>query len=137
MKEKIMKKIVDQYFKAYNEFDLDGMIKNIHDDMKFKNTVNGEINFELKGKSAFKNQIEQAFALFKNREMKIVEQKFENDMVENRVEFKGVLAVDISDELKKYDLIKNKSKSIFKFKNGKIISIEDINGWKVVYIQWI
>jgi len=59
--------------------------------------------------------------------MKIVEQKFGENMVENKIDFKGVLAVDISDELKKYDLIKLQSKSIFKFKNGKIISIEDIN----------
>lgn len=122
-----MKKFVDQYFKAYNEFNEDGMIENIHEDMEFKNIVNGEVNFQLKGKDAFKTQIKQAFALFKNREMKIVDQKFGDDTVENDVHFKGVLAVDVSHELKKYDLIKVQSKSIFKFKNGKIISIEDIN----------
>ncbi|MGZ7044241.1 MAG: nuclear transport factor 2 family protein [Methanobacterium sp.] len=127
MKEKLMKKIVDQYYKSYNEFNIDGMIKNIHEDMVFKNIVNGEVNFELKGKEAFKNQIEEAFALFKNRKMKIVEQKFGDDIVENKIDFKGVLAVDIPDQFKKYDLIKVQSKVIFKFKNGKIISIEDIN----------
>jgi len=127
MKEKLMKKIVDQYFKAYNEFDLDGMMKNIHRDVVFKNYAGGEVNLELNGKPAFRSQIKQAFAIFKNREMKIVEQKFGENMVENKIDFKGVLAVDISDELKKYDLIKLQSKSIFKFKNGKIISIEDIN----------
>jgi len=127
MKEKLMKKIVDQYFKDYNEFNLDGMITNIHDDFVFKNIVKGDINYELKGKKAFKKQIEQAFAIFKNREMKIVEQKFGDDVVENKINFKGVLAVDISDKLKKYDLIKLQSKSIFQFRNGKIISIEDIN----------
>jgi len=122
-----MKKIVDDYFKAYNEFDLNGMMKNIHRDVIFKNYAGEEVNLELNGKPAFKNQIKQAFALFKNREMKIVEQKFGDDMVENKIDFKGVLAMDVSDELKKYDLIKLQSKSIFKFKSGKIISIEDIN----------
>jgi hypothetical protein len=58
--------------------------------------------------------------------MKILEQKFGDDMVENKIDFKGVLAVDIPDGPKKYDLIKLQSKSIFKFKDGKIISIEDI-----------
>ncbi|MGZ7208905.1 MAG: nuclear transport factor 2 family protein [Methanobacterium sp.] len=127
MKEKLMKKIVDQYYKSYNEFNIDGMIKNIHEDMVFKNIVNGEVNFELKGKETFKKQIEEAFALFKNRKMKIVKQKFGDDIVENKIDFKGVLAVDIPDQFKKYDLIKVQSKVIFKFKNGKIISIEDIN----------
>jgi hypothetical protein len=103
------------------------MIENLHEDMEFKNIINGEVNFELKGKYAFKNQISQAFTLFKKREMKIIEQKFDGDIVENKIDFKGVLAVDISEELKKYDLIKLQNKSIFKFKNGKIISIEDIN----------
>lgn len=127
MKDKLMKKIIDQYFKAYNEFDLEGMTKNIHRDIIFKNYANGEVTLELSGKPAFKTQIEQAFALFKSREMKVTDQKFGEDMVENKIEFKGVLAVDVSDKLKKYDLIKLQSKSVFKFKNGKIISIEDIN----------
>ena len=127
MKEKFMKKIVEQYFKAYNEFNLNGMIENIHNDLIFKTIVNGEITYELNGKYAFKEQIKQAFAIFKKREMKIVNQKFGDDMVENEINFKGVLAVDISDKLKKYDLVKLQSKSVFQFKNGKIISIEDIN----------
>ena len=127
MKEKRMKRIIHEYIKDYNEFNAEGMIKNIHEDVEFKNIANGEVNFELKGKNAFKKQIKQAFAIFKNREMKIVKQKFEDDIVENEVDFKGVLAMDISDELKKFDLVKLQSKSIFKFKNGKIISIEDIN----------
>ncbi|MGF7118892.1 hypothetical protein [Methanobacterium oryzae] len=127
MKEKSMKRIIDQYIRAYNNFDSEGMIKDLHRNMIFKNIANGEVTLELKGKIAFKNQIEQAFALFQKREMKILEQKFGDDIVENKVDFKGVLAVDVSDELKKYDLIKLQNKSVFKFKDGKIISIEDIN----------
>ena len=122
-----MKKIIDQYFKAYNEFDLEGMVKNIDRNFVFKNYTGDEVTLELNGKPAFRTQIEQAFSLFKSREMKVIEQKFENDTVENKIEFKGVLAVDVSDELKKYDLVKLQSKSVFKFKKGKIISIEDIN----------
>jgi hypothetical protein len=127
MKEKSMKRIINQYIKAYNEFNADGMVKDLHRDMVFKNIANGEVTLELNGKMAFKSQIEQAFILFKKREMKILEQNFGDDTVENKVDFKGVLAVDVSDELKKYDLIKLQSKSIFRFKDGKIISIEDIN----------
>lgn len=127
MKEKSMKRIIDQYIRAYNNFDSEGMIKDLHRNMIFKNIANGEVTLELKGKIAFKNQIEQAFALFQKREMKILEQKFGDDIVENKVDFKGVLAVDVSDELKKYDLIKLQNKSVFKFKDGKIIAIEDIN----------
>ncbi|MGB9936816.1 MAG: nuclear transport factor 2 family protein [Methanobacterium sp.] len=127
MKEKLMKKIIDGYIKAYNDFDAEGMTRHLHRDMIFRNIANGEVTLELIGKNAFKGQIQQAFALFKKREMKILDQKFDGNTVENKVSFKGVLAVDVSEELKKYDLIKLESKSIFKFKDGKVISIEDIN----------
>lgn len=127
MKEKLMKKIIDGYIKAYNEFDAKGMVRHLHRDMIFRNIANGEVTLELNGINAFKDQITQAFALFKKREMKILEQKFEGNTVENKVSFKGVLALDVSEELKKYDLIKLENKSVFKFKDGKVISIEDIN----------
>ena len=126
MKEKRMKGIIDEYIKAYNKFDLDGMMKNLSIDIVFKNITNGETTLELNGKYAFKSQVEQAFNLFKNREMKIIDQKFGDDTVENTVDFKGVLDLDIPDGPKKYDLIKLQSKSIFQFKDGKIILIEDI-----------
>ncbi|HEX3013615.1 MAG TPA: nuclear transport factor 2 family protein [Methanobacterium sp.] len=127
MKEKRMKRIIDEYILDYNNFNIDGMIKNLHRDMIFKNIAGDEVTLELNGKIAFKNQIEQAFGLFEKREMKIIEQKFDGDAVENRIDFKGVLAVAIPDGPKKYDLIKLQYNTTFRFKEGKIISIEDIN----------
>ncbi len=127
MKEKRMKRIIDEYIQDYNNFNIDGIIKNLHRDMVFKNIAGDEVTLELNGKIAFKNQIEQAFGLFKKREMQIIEQKFDGDAVENRIDFKGVLAVDIPDGPKKYDLIKLTYNTTFRFKEGKIISIEDIN----------
>lgn len=127
MKEKRMKQIIDEYITDYNNFNIEGMIKNIHRDMVFKNIARGEVTIELNGKIAFKTQIEQAFGLFKKREMKIIEQIFDKDGVKNRIDFKGVLAVDIPDGPKKYDLIKLQYNTNFQFKEGKIISIEDVN----------
>lgn len=122
-----MKRIVDQYVDSYNRFDLDGMTRNLHRDIVFKNIADGEVTLELYGKPAFKTQIEQAFSLFKKREMKIVEQKFGDDVVENKVDFKGVLGVDVPEGPKENDLLKIQYKTVFRFKNGRIIAIEDIN----------
>jgi len=127
MKEKLMKRIVNQYIDSYNKFDIDGMTRNLHRDMVFKNIAGDEETIRLDGKHAFKSQIEQAFNLFEKREMIILEQKIGDDVVENKVDFKGVLAVDVPDGPKKHDLIKIQYKTVFKFKNGRIISIEDIN----------
>lgn len=127
MKEKLMKRITDEYVKSFNEFDVDGMLRNIHRDVVFKNIAGEEVTVELNGRIAFKNQINQPVELFEKREMEIIGQKFGEDMVENHVAFKGVLAVDIPDGPKKHELIKLQYTTIFKFKEGKIISIEDIN----------
>lgn len=127
MKEKRMKRIIDEYIRAYNKFDVENMIKDVHEDIVFRNVANGEVNLELKGKEALKNQAEQAVNLFKKRKMKIEKQKCENDIIENKIDFTGILAVDIPDGPKAGEIIKLEGKSVFKFEKGKIISIEDIS----------
>jgi len=127
MKEKRMKRIIEEYISAYNKFDVDGMIRNIDEDIEFKNITNGEVNAQLNGKDIFKKQLEQSNALFKKREMNITEQVINGDTVENEINFKGVFAIDVPDGPKSGELLKLKSKSVFKFKKGRIVSIEDIN----------
>ncbi|MCE5215292.1 MAG: nuclear transport factor 2 family protein [Methanobacterium sp.] len=126
-KEKQKKIIIDQYIKAYNEFDIENMLKNVHPDVEFKNIANNEINVHIKGSKTLKKQAEDSTKLLKKREMKITEQVIDGDLVENKIEFKAVLAIDIPEGPKAGELVKLKGKSIFKFKNDKIISIEDIS----------
>jgi len=126
-REKQMMRIIKDYIKAYNEFDVDRMLKNVHKDVEFKNIANNEINVHIQGKTILKTQAEDSVKLLKKREMKITDQTIKGDVVENDIAFKAVLNVDIPDGPKTGELIKFKGKSIFKFKNGKIISIEDIS----------
>ena len=127
MKEKCMKQIIDEYIKAYNEFNVEEMLKNIHEYVEFKNIANSEVNMQLKGIDALKDQAEQAMNLFEKREMKIIEQVIKGDTVENKIEFKGVFAVDVPDGPKSGEPVKLKGKSIFQFEKGKITLIEDIS----------
>jgi predicted ester cyclase len=126
-REKQMKRIIDDYIKSYNEFDVEGMLKNVHRDVEFKNIANNEINVHIQGKTILKTQAEDSTKLLKKREMKITEQVIEGDVVENKIAFKAVLNIDIPNGPNAGELVKFKGKSIFKFKNGKIISIEDIS----------
>lgn len=127
MKETQIKRIIDQYITAYNEFDVESMLKNVHEDVEFKNIANGEVNMQLNGIVALKNQAEQAVKLFEKREMKIIEQVIKGDIVENKIEFKGVFATEIPDGPKSGEPVKLEGKSIFQFEKGKIILIEDIS----------
>ena len=126
-KEKQMKLIIDQYIKAYNEFDVDNMLKNVHRDVEFKNIAKKEINVHIHGRQVLKTQAQDSTKLLKKREMKITRQEIKGDIVENEIAFKAVLNVDIPEGPKAGELVKFKGRSVFKFKNGKIISIEDIS----------
>ncbi len=126
-KDKQKKTIINQYIKAYNEFNIEGMLKNVHPDVEFKNIANNEINVHIKGLETLKKQAEDSTKLLKKREMTIIDQIIEGDVVENKINFKAILAVDIPDGPKAGELVKLKGRSIFKFKNDKIISIEDIS----------
>lgn len=124
-REKQMKRIIDDYIKSYNEFDVDGMLKNVHRDVEFKNIANNEVNVHIQGKTILWTQAKDSTKLLKKREMKITQQAIKDDIVENDIAFKAVLNVNIPDGPKSGELVKFKGKSIFKFKNGKIIYIED------------
>lgn len=126
MKEKRMKRIIDEYIKAYNEFDVEGMLRNVHEDVELKNTTNGEVNVQLKGIDILKKQAEQSVGLFEKREITIIEQEINDNRVENKINFKGVIGVDFPDGPKKGELVKLEGKSIFQFEKGKIILIEDV-----------
>lgn len=122
-----MKKMIEDYIKSYNKFDVEGMVSNLHEDVEFKNISSGEVNLELNGKDAFKNQARQSVKIFKKREMKVTEEEYEDNHAEIKIDFTGVLAVDIPKGPKSGKIIKIKGKSVYGFRDGKIISIEDIS----------
>ena len=120
-------KIIENFIHAYNTFDINGMLKNIHKDIKFENISNGQIELATHGIDDFKKQAEYAMTYFKKRREKIIDINFEGDRIVLNIDYYGILAKDLSDELKSGDTIRLKGKSIFKFKDNKIISIQDIN----------
>ena len=76
MRYDIYQKIIENYIDAYNSFDIDRMLSHIHDDIKFENISNGEINLTTNGIAELRNQAEQAKGLFKERKQKITDIKF-------------------------------------------------------------
>lgn len=123
----LYQKIIENYIDAYNSFDIDRMLSDMHDNVRFENISNGEINLVTNGLGELRSQAEQAKTLFKERRQKITDIKFDKDQVEVNIYFNGVLAVDFSNELKGGEVIKLKGTSIFKFKDNKIIELKDIS----------
>lgn len=119
--------IIQNYVKAYNNFDVLGMIKNLHEDVIFKNISNEEVNLTTNGKLAFEGQALQAKQYFKTRQQTITNLVFNNEIAELSINYQGTIAFDLPNGLKENDKIELQGKSIFRFTDDKIIEITDIS----------
>lgn len=127
MRYDIYQKIIENYIDAYNSFDIDRMLSDMHENIKFENISNGEVNLTTNGIEELRNQAEQAKQLFKERKQTITDIKFDDNQVEVKIDYRGILAVDFSNELKTGDVIEVKGNSIFRFKDNKVIELKDIS----------
>ena len=122
-----LSKIIQDYVNAYNNFDVHCMIKNLHEDVIFKNISNDEVNLTTKGKLAFEEQALQAKQYFKTRQQSITNIVFTNEIAEISIDYRGIIAFDLPNGLKENDKIELQGKSIFRFIDNKIIEITDIS----------
>lgn len=127
MDETTIKQIIEEYFDAYNKFDTERMVSLLTEDVSFKNISKGEVILEINGKKSYKHQADSAVTLFEKREMAINELIFNEDNVDVRLKFNGILGLDVPEDHKKGDKIEMDGRTILQFRDGKISSIEDIN----------
>jgi len=118
--------MVQRYVKAYNNFDVERMLVDMADDVKFENIVDGLVTLSIEGKEALKDQMENAKNLFSKRTQTISGIHYSKDYIEIRVDYSAIVAVDLPNGLKAGDPIELKGKSIFLFRDKKIIELKDI-----------
>ncbi len=118
--------VIENYIKAYNSFDIEGMLHDLHPNIEFKNVSNGEVNLTTKGIAEFKAQAEKAKEIFSEREQKITDVTFSANEVEVQISYRGTLAVDLPNGLQAGKTLELHGKSIFRFAGDQIIEIEDI-----------
>jgi SnoaL-like domain len=127
MNEAEKKNSIENYINAYNKFDFEGMLTDLHDEIIFKNISNGEITLELKGIGAFKNQAKQAVGFFAVREQKITNFVCNEESCEIEIDYSATFVADLPNGLKAGDKINLKGKSVFRFADDKIVEIQDIS----------
>jgi len=119
--------IIKNYVDGYNSFDVSKMIMDFSDEIVFENIQNEEITMTLNSLNEFKTQAEIAKNYFSERQEKIKSFRHESEKSEIEIEYYGVLAMDFPNGMKKGDEIKLNGKSIFEFKNNKIMRLTDIS----------
>lgn len=119
------KKIIENYIKAYNSFDINTMVKLLHKEILFRNFSNGEINTETKGIQEFRELAERSLKMFSSRCQTVMDYSVIDQKITVQIDYKATLAVDLPTGLKSGDKIQLKGMSVFEIREGKISLIED------------
>ena len=119
------KYIIENYINAYNRFDIEGMIKDLDENIVFENVTNGDINLNTEGIEAFKEQAEAAKQYFEKRKQTIESWEISDPIVEIKISYKATVAIDLPNGLKKGDTLELAGSSIFEIENEKIKRITD------------
>jgi hypothetical protein len=121
----MQKEIIKNYLHSYNNFDVEGMMKDFDESIEFKNISNGVVDTHLFGMEEFRKQAELAKNFFSYRNQEVESWEIKKDEITITIAYTGVLAMDIPDGPKSGDTLSLKGKSTFIFKDHKIISITD------------
>lgn len=119
--------IINNYITAYNNFDIDGMMADFDDAVRFENISNGKVDRALVGRAAFKELAEQSKRLLSERRQTIVSFVHEADQTTIQINYFAVLAIDLPNGLKKGAELQLSGVSVFKFDGNKIVALSDIS----------
>lgn len=119
--------IINHYVESYNTCHVDGMLRDMADDVHFENISDGHVNVSIKGLDAFRKQAEEAITFFSGRQQIITSMIHQEDKTEVDIEYKAMLAVDLPNGLKKGDVLQMVGKSVFTFSETQITTLTDIS----------
>lgn len=57
---KNLQKVIENYIQAYNQFDIEGMLTDLHEDVVFENISEGILTLRTEGIDEFHTQAEKA-----------------------------------------------------------------------------
>lgn len=119
--------IIREYIKYYNEFNLDGMLSLMTDDVCFENIMNGSTDVKTNDIAELEQIAGISLNIFSERRQTIKNITIEGDSYVVEIDYYGKIAENLPNGLKQGDEIKLDGKSIYKFRDGKICSLTDIS----------
>ena len=125
MENRDKKNLIERFIRAYNSFDVDGMVALLHPECSFQNISGGQINASAAGISQLRELAEKSKSLFSSRKQTITSYQSEAETVTIDIDYEGVLRADLPNGLKAGERIQLKGKSVFKFRGGLIYQLTD------------
>ena len=121
------KKIVKDFIKHYNAFQIDKMMDLFTDDCIFENVTNSSETVKCIGKKELKDFASTSGIIFKERKQTPINWIIEKDKIAVETDFEGTLALDLPDGNKTGDVIKLRGVSIYELENQKIKRLVDFS----------
>ncbi|MBL0913291.1 MAG: nuclear transport factor 2 family protein [Bacteroidia bacterium] len=119
--------IIREYVNAYNRFDTEGMLRHMDENILFTNISGGITDLELRGREAFREQALKAAGIFSERSQEILSMEHHPDHSEVQIAYRGVLAADLPNGMKKGDEMLLQGRSVFRFSGDSITALTDIS----------
>ena len=127
MEDHDKKSLIERYIRAYNCFDVDGMVALLHPECSFQNISGGQIkiNASAKGIAQIRELAEKSKSLFSSRSQTITSYQSNAETVTVDIDYEGVLRADFPNGPKAGETLKLRGKSVFKFREGLIYQLTD------------
>ena len=119
------KRIIENYLKSYNDFDLEGMTKDLDRNIVYKNISKGRVDLRTQGLDKFMGHLESEMQYTHQRERTAESWIFGDTKVSIDIKYKMILAIDLTEELQAGDTLELKGKVEFLFDNEKIQRITE------------
>jgi hypothetical protein len=119
------KGLIEAFIDAYNSFDVDGMVKLLHQNCLFQNVSGQEITASARGLAEFREPAEKSKALFSSRCQKVLYFESAGAKATVGISFEGILRADLPNGLKAGDVLKLEGRSLYEFQDGLIYRLTD------------
>lgn len=125
MDESHCRYLIEHYLLAYNRFDIDAMLAVLAHNVRFENHSGGQLKMVTEGIDAFGELARQSAQMFHEREQRLLELTFEDDVALASIGWRGVFAQDIPDGPGAGTELALQGRSEFAFEDGRIVRIID------------
>ncbi|MEO0647451.1 MAG: nuclear transport factor 2 family protein [Cyanobacteria bacterium J06650_10] len=127
MNEEKQKEVIEAYLAAYNRFDVEGMIAQLHPQIVFQNVSDGEVNAEANGIEQFREMAVRSAAMFSSRHQQASEFSADGAVVSIEIAYEGILATNLPNGMQAGETLQLTGRSEFIFEDGKLIRITDFS----------
>lgn len=119
--------IIKNYIDAYNNFDVNRMVRDFDASIRFENITAGKTTLIIEGLENFRMQAEEIKKVFLKRKQTIKSFTHSKNQTEIEITYSAHVAADLPGGLRKGDTFNLTGQSVFKFAGNKIVQLTDIS----------